>query len=128
MTKSWEKKNQPRRTIATEPTRAERVSRTSPRYACASLEPPGYRPGPERNPAASLAVAVPGESLPAPCGSSGLTVRTQYTYMLPMSRGGGINFAVCGPDLTILTLDQVALTRHQDSSARPPFSLRLPDC
>ena len=87
--RQWEKNNQSRRTIEAEPTRAERVPRTSPRYACASLEPPSYRPGPERNPAASLAVAVPGESSPAPCGSSGLTVRTQYTYIAPLSRGGG---------------------------------------
>src|SRR3954466_12138405 len=104
MTKSWEKNNQPRRTIEAETTRAERVPRTSPRYACASLEPPSCRPGPERNPAASLAVAVPGESLPAPCGSSGLTVRTQYTYIPSMSRGEGLKSEICDPDLTIRAL------------------------
>ena len=43
-------------------TRAERLSRTSPRYAYVSAEPPGCRPGPGRNPAASSAVVVPGES------------------------------------------------------------------
>jgi hypothetical protein len=80
-------KNQSRQTGVLFTTRAERLSRTSPRYAYASPEPPGYRPGPGRNPAASPAVAVPGESWPVPLGPSGLTVRTLYTYTPPLSRG-----------------------------------------
>src|SRR5215211_9231150 len=68
-------------------TRAERLSRTSPRYAYASPEPPGCRPGPGRNPAASSAVVVPGESSPVALGPSGLTVRTLYTYTTVMSIG-----------------------------------------
>jgi hypothetical protein len=40
--------------------RVSHAPRTSPRNACVSLDQPWCQPGPERNPAASLAVAGPG--------------------------------------------------------------------
>jgi len=52
--------------------RVGKVSRTSPRNACASPTRPWCRLGPERNPAASLAVVGPGGWKPGALGSSGL--------------------------------------------------------
>ncbi len=91
-------------------TRAERLSRTSPRYAYASPELPVYRPGPGRNPAAPPAVAVPGESSPVALGLSGLTVRTLYTYIALVSRGKSVWSVIA-----LRFIDRYRLDRRRDT-------------
>ena len=94
--------------------RVRKVSRTSPRNACVSPTRPWCRPGPERNPAASLAVVGPGGCRPGALGSSGLY--GQHIRTTPACQEGNALFFKI--NILPLPVDSIASAARATSSHR----------